>query len=163
MSERDDYGSTDLEDSGVGGETKPEKPRVDDTGDLYENITISGGVVGAIGGRGHQIRQGVAAEPAAGSRPETAQGYDLAAVRDLLLAAFTAEDLRRLFLYTSNTELRPLTEEFSPADGLAAMVDRVIQFCLARALFPDLLREVEQANPDQYARFESRLRGSDSA
>ena len=43
------------------------------------------------------------------------------------------------------------------------MVDRVIEFCLARALFPELLREVEQANPDQYARHRPRLRGSDSA
>ena len=163
MSERGDYGSIDLEDSGAGGATKPEKPRVDDTGDLYESITISGGVVGAIGGRGHHIRQGVAAEPVPGPGAETAQGYDLAAVRDLLLAAFTAEELRSLFLYTSSAGLRPLTREFSPTDGMAAMVDRVIEFCLTRALLPELLHEVEQANPDQYAQFESRLRGSDAA
>jgi hypothetical protein len=75
----------------------------------------------------------------------------------LLLAAFTAEDFRRLFLYSSNVELRPLIQEFSPGDGLAAMVDRAIIFCQTHRLLPDLLREVERANPRQYAQFAGRL------
>ena len=154
MSEREQSGSIDPDDA----EVKPEKRRAGDTGDLYQNITISGGVVGAIGGRRHDIQQGAGAEPAASHGPEAAQGYDLAAVRGLLLAAFGAEELRRLFLYTSSAGLRPLTREFGPSDGLVTMVDRVIRFCLTRALFPDLLREVRQANPGQYARFEPRLR-----
>ncbi len=83
--------------------------------------------------------------------------YNIAAIRDLLLAAFTAQDLRRLFLYTANADLRPLTAEFSPNDGLAAMVDKTIEFCQVRGLLPELLREVEQANPRQYARFAGRL------
>lgn len=162
MNEREHNGPIDPEDNAAGGEAEPEKPRADVTGDLYENITISGGVVGAIGGRGHHIQQGTAAEPVTGPQVEDAQGYDLAAVRALLLAAFSAEELRSLFTYTSSAGLRPLAREFSPTDGLAAMVDRVIRFCHTRALFPDLLREVRQANPGQYAQFEPRLHGSDS-
>jgi hypothetical protein len=85
---------------------------------------------------------------------------ELAAVRDLLLAAFTAPELRRLFLCTSKAELQPLAREFSPNDNLPAMVDRTIEFCQTRALVPELLAEVQRANPRQYASFASRLRGA---
>ena len=119
------------------------------------NIAITGDVQGGL-----TIIQG--AVPPARDTPQSpappdTRDYDLAAVRDLLLAAFTASDLRRLFLYTANTELRPLAQQFSPNDGLVAMVDRVIEFCQARALFPDLLAEVQRANPRQYASFAHRL------
>ena len=91
------------------------------------------------------------------------QSYNMAAVRDLLLEAFTAEDLRRLFLYTENRALRPLLAEFSPGDGLAAMVDKTITFCRTRALLPDLLGEVQQARPRLYARFADRLSAAPAA
>jgi DNA-binding Lrp family transcriptional regulator len=81
----------------------------------------------------------------------------LAAIRELLLEAFTAEEFRRLFLYTSRPELKQLLDEFSPSDGLAAMVDRAILYCHKHDLLPDLLREVKQANPRQYARYESQF------
>jgi 3',5'-cyclic AMP phosphodiesterase CpdA len=102
-----------------------------------------------------QSRPLVTALPAAA--PVDTGNYHLAVVRDLLVAAFTAENLRRLFLYTSNVELRPLIQEFSPSDGLAAMVDKAITFCETHRLLPDLLREVERANPRQYAQFAGRL------
>jgi len=89
--------------------------------------------------------------------PNEEPRYNIAAIRELLLEAFTAEELRRLFLYTANPALRPLTQEFSPRDGLAAMVDRTITFCQTRALLPDLLHEVERERPRQYARFADRL------
>jgi tetratricopeptide (TPR) repeat protein len=82
----------------------------------------------------------------------------LAAVRDLLLAAFTAEDLGRLVLYTANTALGPLRDEFGPSDGLATMIDKTIIYCHKRGLLPVLLDEVKEANPSQYRRFASRLR-----
>jgi hypothetical protein len=85
------------------------------------------------------------------------------AVRDLLLAAFTAEDLRRLFLYTSNDKLRPLVQRFGSRAGLADMVDETIEYCQPRLLFPDLLSEVKQANPRQYDRFEPLLQGQSAA
>lgn len=92
------------------------------------------------------------------SAPADSGGYDLAAVRDLLLAAFSAEDLRRLFLYTARAELRPALHTFSPRDGLAEMAEKAIEFCLKQELLPELMGEVEAANPRQYARFEGRLR-----
>jgi hypothetical protein len=91
------------------------------------------------------------------TRAPAASGPDPAAVRDLLLAAFTADDLRRLFLYTANPDLRPLTNRFSSRDGLAEMAETVITYCQKRNLLADLLREVRQANPRQYARFEPLL------
>jgi hypothetical protein len=119
------------------------------------NIAITGDVQGGV-----TIIQG-GAPPARGTpqppTPSDTRSYDLAALRDLLLAAFAAPDLRRLFLYTANTELRPLAQEFSPSDGLVAMVDRVIEFCQTRDLVPDLLQEVQRANPRQYAHFAPRL------
>ena len=119
------------------------------------NIAVTGDVQGGI-----TIIQGAAppgsAPPSAPPPPDT-RDYDLAAVRDLLLAAFTASDLRRLFLYTANAELRPLAQAFSPHDGLVEMVDRVLEFCQTRDLLPDLLAEVQRANPRQYARFAPQL------
>lgn len=39
------------------------------------------------------------------------------------------------------------------------MMDKTIEFCQVRGLLPDLLREVERANPRRYAGFAQRLRG----
>lgn len=83
------------------------------------------------------------------------QPIDPATIRALLLVAFTADDLRRLFLYTSNRVFRPLLHEFGPGDSLASLIDATITYCEKRGLLPDLLREVEEANPNQYARFMS--------
>jgi formylglycine-generating enzyme required for sulfatase activity len=83
--------------------------------------------------------------------------YNLAAVRDLLLAAFTADDLRRLFLYTESAALKRVADEFGPNDGLAALVEKAIAACRKRALLPALLAEVEGLNPAQYARFAHQL------
>lgn len=85
------------------------------------------------------------------------QSYDLAVVRELLLAAFTAADLRRVFLYTSHADLRSLGQQFSPGDGLADMADKTIQYCVNRELLSDLLAEVERANPRMYARYAPQL------
>jgi hypothetical protein len=134
---------------------KDRKSDVDESGDVFENVTISGGVVGALGGRGHHIEQTSAGSTAPTGDSPVAQDSDLADVRDLLLAAFTDADLRRLFVYTMHTELQPLAQEFSEGDGLAAMVDKTIQFCQTRDLLPDLLREVKRARPRHYARYES--------
>lgn len=85
------------------------------------------------------------------------QAYDLAVVRDLLLAAFTADDLRRVILYTSLPALKPLIHQFSAGDGLAAMVEKTTTFCHKQDCIDDLLTEVKTANSRQFSRFESRL------
>jgi hypothetical protein len=80
-----------------------------------------------------------------------------AVVRDLLLAAFTADNLRRLFVYTSNMDLKPVVNEFGPNDSLASLADKAIIYCQKKDLLPALLAEVKAANPRQYARFEPLL------
>ena len=83
------------------------------------------------------------------------QGYDLAAIRELLLAAFTLKTLRRFC--QDRPTFRPIVNEFGPDHELNDMVDRVVDYCETRALFSRLLAEIQQANPDQYARFEPEL------
>ena len=80
-----------------------------------------------------------------------AQAYNTAAIRQLLLAAFTAEDLRR-FCYDRPT-FRPVVSRFGPGHGLDDMVDELITYCENYLLFPELLAELKQHNPRQYARF----------
>lgn len=101
----------------------------------------------------------VPVEPVPRTPSPTVQPADslLAATRDLLLAAFTAEDLRRLVLYTSSPALRPLANEFGPSDGLATAVEKIVTYCWKRDLLPALLNEVKADNPSQYARFAPRL------
>jgi hypothetical protein len=120
------------------------------------NVTIGGTIQGGV-----HIYQGGAPGTAGGPAaavPVDTGGYDLDAVRELLLNGFTATAFRRLFLYTSNPQLRPLVREFGDADGLATMIDKAIQVCLAGGLLPDLLREVERGNPRMWARYAGLLR-----
>lgn len=77
--------------------------------------------------------------------------YDLAQIRDLLRAAFTAQELRRFCYYHS--QFRPVVDEFSEGDGLADMVDVVVEYCDRKLLLNTLLQEIELVNPGQYARF----------
>jgi hypothetical protein len=101
---------------------------------------------------------GIASAPAPAGPAETVS-YDVRAVEDLLQAAFTAEDLRRLVYYSSNDELRQLANRFGRRDGLVDMVLTTIEYCEKRGLLPELLAAVERENPRQYSRFRHRLQG----
>ena len=79
------------------------------------------------------------------------QNYNTAAIRQLLLAAFTPEELRR-FCYDRPT-FRPVVSSFGPGQGLDDMVDELITYCDTRLLLGELLRQVRQVNPGQHARF----------
>jgi CHAT domain-containing protein len=46
-----------LWDFGAGQETREAAARPAETGDVYGKVTVTGGVVGAVGGRGHRIEQ----------------------------------------------------------------------------------------------------------
>jgi hypothetical protein len=83
--------------------------------------------------------------------------YNLSAVRDLLMAALTAPDLRRLVQYTPNEELKAVRDRFGPNDSLMEMVDTTLEYCEKQLLLSDLLQEVEWANPNQFQRFAARL------
>jgi hypothetical protein len=78
-----------------------------------------------------------------------AQEYNLATIRQLLLAAFTPEELRR-FCYDRPT-FRPVVNRFGPGYGHDDMVDELITYCDKYRYFPELLAEIKQANPRQYA------------
>jgi hypothetical protein len=86
-----------------------------------------------------------------------AQPEDIRTIRDRLLASFTAEELRRLFLFASDARLRPVVLEFSPADGLSEMVAKAIVWCQNRDLLPALLAEVAQERPEPGPAPEPRL------
>lgn len=81
----------------------------------------------------------------------------IAAIEGLLLAAFTPEDLRRFC--RDRPDFRPIVARFGPGQGLYDMVDRVIDHCQTQLMWDELLAEVAQANPRQYARFEPHLHG----
>lgn len=85
--------------------------------------------------------------------------YDLATIRELLLAAFTPEELRRFCL--DRPIFHPVVAEFGPGQGLDDMVDRVIEYCRTRLLWDALLVEVKEIRPQQYDRFEPELGESD--
>ena len=78
------------------------------------------------------------------------------ALRQLLLAAFTPQSLRRFC--QDRPAFRPLLNEFSPHHGLSDMVDEAISASDKSLLWDELLVEVARAHPRQYARFEPQLR-----
>ena len=80
---------------------------------------------------------------------------NIAAIRELLLAAFTVEGLRRFCL--DQPLFLPLANKFSPDHGLDDLVDRTISYCRTQHLWQELLTEVQKVNPRQYDRYESRL------
>jgi Tol biopolymer transport system component len=82
--------------------------------------------------------------------------YRLATIRELLLAAFTAEELIRFC--QDRPTFRPVVKCFGPGHGLDDMVHEVVTYCETRLLFPELLAEVKTYNPRQYERFEPALR-----
>lgn len=91
------------------------------------------------------------ADAVAGDEP----AYNLAAIRDLLQAAFTAETLYRFCM--DHPRFRRILHQFGPDDGLDDMIDEVIDFCETKLLWKEFLAAVAEENPRQYARFESAL------
>jgi len=82
--------------------------------------------------------------------------YNPGAIRELLLAAYSAEELRALIAY--DKELGPLRHEFSPNDAIIDMAYKTINYCLRFVLMDYFLSLVEEERPAQYARFEGNLR-----
>ena len=76
--------------------------------------------------------------------------YDLPAIRQLLLDAFTPEELRRFC--QDRPLFRRIVYQLGPKHGLADIVDETITYCEKWLLFEDLLDEVWLYNPAQYDR-----------
>ena len=79
----------------------------------------------------------------------------LRVIRELLLAAFTAENLRCFCL--DDPRFRPICDHLGPGHGLNDMVDEIIDYCRTCSLWPKFLAAVKQARPETFARFEPRL------
>jgi hypothetical protein len=86
--------------------------------------------------------------------------YDLASIRQLLMAAFTPEELCRFC--QDRPLFRPIIDRFGLRHGLDDMVDEAIVYCEIRQLWPELLAEMEQEYPRQYERFEPYILPSSS-
>jgi hypothetical protein len=82
-------------------------------------------------------------------------GYDSKAISDLLRAAFTAAELRRLC--RDNQVLNPVVDDLGTNASLNAMVDTLIEYCEKKLLLHQLLLAVQEENPEQFARFAYRL------
>ncbi|MBN1813062.1 MAG: NACHT domain-containing protein [Anaerolineae bacterium] len=77
------------------------------------------------------------------------------AIRQFLLAAFSAEELRRFCL--DHDAFRLIVHNFGPKYNLNDMVDEVLFYCEPRGLLDQLLATAQEINPGQYARFEGVL------
>jgi hypothetical protein len=90
------------------------------------------------------------------SASQPAPALDTAAVRELLIAAFSDEELTT-FCYD---HFRPVYEEFAGGMSRTAKAQRLVEFCERKGQMAELLALVKQKNAYQYGRYESRLRGS---
>jgi hypothetical protein len=108
---------------------------------------------------GSTVHGGPAPAPPAGLSEDS--GYNVAAIHELLLEAFTVHTLPRFCL--THPPFRAIARSFGPNDGLDVMVDKALRHVATQFLWEELLTAVQEENPNQYARFESRLRTAPSA
>ena len=80
--------------------------------------------------------------------------WDTEAIRALLNAAFGDEDIVTLCF----DRFRGVYEEFSSGMSKRDKIQRLMDHCLRHAQMDDLLAQVRQRNPNQYARYEAQLR-----
>ena len=94
-----------------------------------------------------------AATPPSPPQPAPAPAWNTATVRDLLMAAFSDEELTT-FCYDS---FRPVYEEFTTGMSRTQKVQRLVETCERRGEMEKLLARVARANPYQYERYRERL------
>ena len=113
------------------------------------NINIAGGVQGSVtinvgGAPGAQPP----ASPPAQSAPKLQSAYDPQAVRELLSAAFSDEEVMTLAF----DRFRPVYEDISGAMGKSTKIRLLVEWCDNNVVLDQLLAEVKRRNPNQYAR-----------
>jgi serine/threonine protein kinase len=124
---------------------------------VHEGSTATGKVGAAIAERAHRVEQ--QGDSVSHGHPSLDLDHlPIRAIRDLLTAAFTPQDLYRFC--QDRPDFQPVVMRFGPGQGLDDMVDRVIDFCRTQFLWEVLLSEVAKDNPRQYARFEAYLHGA---
>ena len=113
-------------------------------------------IVRALGGTPRPPEAGRATVPAPAPSTPAQSTYNTAAVRELLMAAFSDEELTT-FCYDN---FRPAYEEFATGMSRTQKVQRLVETCDRRGEIAGLLARVELANPYQYNRFKDHLRST---
>ncbi|MFN2245358.1 MAG: NACHT domain-containing protein [Anaerolineae bacterium] len=78
-------------------------------------------------------------------------GYDAGAIRELLLAAFTADELRRFC--QDRAGFRQVLKDVGANPSPNELADQILTHCETHFLYDQLLAEVKQLAPRQYERF----------
>ncbi|MBN1139663.1 MAG: metallophosphoesterase [Anaerolineae bacterium] len=104
-----------------------------------------------------QIPLGAGSPAASGPIRVDPDNPPIAAIRGLLIDAFTPQKLRSFC--QDRPQFQDLVNHFGPGYGLDDMASEVIDYCRTQLLWDELLAEIAVVNPRQYARFEPRLRG----
>jgi hypothetical protein len=81
--------------------------------------------------------------------------WNTATLRDLLSAAFNDEELTTLCF----DHFRPVYEDFAGGMSKGQKIQRLLDYCIRYEQVEALLAAAQKANPAQYRRFESSLRG----
>jgi WD40 repeat protein len=88
------------------------------------------------------------------SRPESPDDFDTAIVRELLMTALSSQELEQFCFDHFN----PVHREFTPEMNEGLRVQFLMKYCADQGLMETLVMRLQQANPNQYTRFEDRLR-----
>jgi hypothetical protein len=81
--------------------------------------------------------------------------YNFRAIRNLLIAAFSDQELRQLCYDIQ--EFRDVLKEFSENMGRQKMAQLLVEYCERQVLLPLLLEVVKEEAPAQYAQFADSL------
>ena len=113
-------------------------------------------IVRALGGTPRPPQAGQPNTPPPATPAPAQPAINTAAVRELLMAAFSDEELTT-FCYDN---FRPVYEEFAMGMSRTQKVQMLVEHCERRGEMAKLLARVEQTNPYQYGRFAERLRNA---
>ena len=102
-----------------------------------------------VAGDYDRLGRGIATPAEAG----LAGGWNSAAIRDLLTAAFDDGELTTLCF----DHFRPVYEDFSAGMSKGDKIQRLLEYCLRQGQVERLLDQVRERNPAQHARFAGRL------
>jgi hypothetical protein len=110
-----------------------------------------------LAGQGEAV-EGVSFTPTASvvaspGAPAEAPDYDTAAVRELLTAAFSDEELTTLCF----DHFRPVYEAFASGMSKGQKIQRLVEYCDRNLRLDELLRRVAEINPRQYECFRDQL------
>jgi len=86
-----------------------------------------------------------------------ADQYNLAAIRSLILSAFTPKELWRFC--ADRPSFREAIIQFGVNPSLADMADVLLEYCETRLLLDELLAAIHESNPRQFERYQAVLHG----